>query len=80
MNKAISSQYVTNPIGFSHLMLFRNDLFSFIRFQNFFICTFSDHFIFSIFLQRHILKLSKYFRSNFLSVQASEPYKAMLQT
>jgi hypothetical protein len=40
---------------------------------------FSGHFIFSIFLQHHISKLSKYFRSNFLSVQVSEPYKAMLQ-
>ena len=28
--------------------------------------TFSDHFIFSIFLQHHISKFSKYFRSNFL--------------
>ena len=42
--------------------------------------TFSDHFVFSIFRQHHISKLSKYFRSNFLSVQISEPYKEMLQT
>ena len=39
-----------------------------------------DHFIFSILLQHHFSKLSKYFRFNFLSVQVSEPYKAMLQT
>ena len=42
--------------------------------------TFSDHFIFSILLQHHISKLSKYLHSNFLSVQVSEPYKAVLQT
>ena len=41
--------------------------------------TFSEHFIFSILLQHHISKLSKYFCSNFLDPQVSEPYKAMLQ-
>ena len=40
--------------------------------------TFCDHFIFFILLQQHIFKLSKCFHSNFLSVQVSEPYKAML--
>ena len=40
--------------------------------------TFSGHFIFSILLQHHISKLSEYFSFNFLSVQVSEPYKAML--
>jgi hypothetical protein len=48
--------------------------------KNFFLVIFSDHFIFSILLQHRISKLSKYFRSNFLSVQVSEIYKAMLQT
>ena len=41
---------------------------------------FSDHFIIFILLLHHISKLSKYFRSNFLSVQVSEPYKEMPQT
>ena len=41
--------------------------------------TFSDHFFFSILLQYHIWKFSKYSRSNFLSVQVSESYKIMLQ-
>ena len=48
-------------------------------FKNLFISYF-DHFIFSILLQHHIAKLFKYFGSNFLSVDVSEPYKAMLQT
>ena len=37
--------------------------------------TSSGHFIFSIPLQHHISELSKYFRTNFLSVQVSKPYK-----
>ena len=40
---------------------------------------FPDHFIFYILLQHHISKLSKYFRSNFLSFQVSEPYKTLLK-
>jgi hypothetical protein len=36
--------------------------------------------IFSILLQHHISKLSRYFRSNFRRVQVSAPYKAMLQS
>ena len=35
--------------------------------------TFSDNFILFIFLQHYISKLSKDFRSNFLSIQVSEP-------
>ena len=53
-------------------------LFSPIRSRTCSLVTFSDHFIFSIILQHPFLKLSRYFRSNFLSVQVSGPYKAML--
>ena len=60
--------------------LFRSVLFSPIRPRTCSLVTFSENVIFSIDLQHHISKLSKYFRSNFLSVQVSEPYKAMLQT
>ena len=37
------------------------------------LATYSGHCIFSILFQHRISKLSKYFRSNFLSVQVSEP-------
>ena len=63
---------------FLHTILFRSVLFSPIRSRTCLLVTFSDHCIFSILLQYHIWKLFKYFRSNFLSVQISEPYKAML--
>ena len=41
---------------------------------------FSDHFNFSFLLHHHILKLSKYFRSNFLGVQVFELYNCNKQT
>ena len=79
LKEAIYSQNMTDPIGFSTKdNIYKCPLFSY-AFMNLFI-TFSGHFIFSILLQHHISKLSKYFRSNFLSVQVSEQYKAMLQT
>ena len=68
MKEAISYQNMTNLIGFSN------------KVKNLFISYFLWPFIFSILLQHHISKFSKYFRSNFLSVQVSEPYKAILQT
>ena len=58
----------------------RSVLFSPIRSRTCLSVTSSGYFIFSILPQHHILKLSKYLRSKFLSVQVSEPYKAMLQT
>ena len=48
-------------------------------FNNYFF-DFIGHNIFSIRLHHHISNLYKYSSSNFLSVQFSEPYKAMLQT
>ena len=42
--------------------------------------SFSDNFIFSIFLLHHISKFTKYFPSNVLSVQVSQPYSVMVQT
>ena len=70
------------PVQFAFLLriLFISLLFSPIRSRTSSSVNFYDHFIFSIFLQHHIWKLSKYFLSNFLSVQVSEPYRAMLQT
>jgi hypothetical protein len=59
-------------------ILFRSVHFSPICSRTSSLVTFSDHFI-SILLQLNISKLSKHFRSNFLSVQVFEPYKAMLQ-
>ena len=64
---------------FLRRILFRSVLFSPIRSRTGSLVTFSDHFIFSVFLQNYLSKPSKYFRSNFLSVQISELYKAMLQ-
>ena len=66
--------------GFLRRILFRNVLFSPISSRTCSFVTFFDHFIFSILLQQHISKLSKYFHSKFLSVKVSEPYQAMLQT
>ena len=79
MKEAISSQNMTNPISFLRRILFRSVFFSPIRSRTLSLVTFSYHFIFSILLQQHISKLSKHFCSNFLSVQISEQYKAMLQ-
>ena len=66
---------MTNPIVFStqdniqkHIILpymFKNFLWAYYLFRS---------------NPTHISKISKYFRSNFLNVQASEPYKSMLQT
>ena len=44
-----------------------------------FLVPFSDNFILFILLQLHVLKLSKYFCSNFLIVLIYKPYNAMLQ-
>ena len=55
-------------------------LFYRIRSTNYSFVVFSDHFIFTVLLHHHISKDSKYFRSNVLNVQVSEPYKAMLKT
>ena len=53
---------------FPRRILFRSVLFSPIQSGtcSLLVVTFSDNFIFSILLQHHIWKLSKYFRSNFL--------------
>ena len=67
-------------LTFLRRILFRSVLFCSIWSRTCSLVTFSDHFIFYIILQHHILKLSKYFRSYFHSVQVSEPYKAVLQT
>ena len=60
-------------------ILFISVLFSPIRLRTLSLVTFSDCFIFSILLQHNSLKLSKYFRSDFHSVQVFEPYISMLQ-
>ena len=56
-------------------ILFRSVVFSSIHSRTSSLVTFSDHIIFSILLQYHSSKLSKYFHYNFLSVQVSEPNK-----
>ena len=76
--KAINSWNIINQLTFTVIMLFRSVLFSPIRSITSSLVTFSNHFIFSILLQNHIWKLSKYLLSNFLSVKISEPYIAML--
>ena len=67
------------PIQLAFLcrILFRSVLFSPVRVHSrtSSLVIFSDHFIFSILFQHHISKLSKYFCSNFVSVQVSEPYR-----
>ena len=68
-----------SELAFLRRILFRSVLFSAIHSRTCSLVTFSGHFIFSIVLHYYIPKLSKYFRSNFLSVQVSGPYKAMLQ-
>ena len=59
-------------LTFVRSILFKSLLFSPIRSRTASSFTFSDNLIFSVFLQHYISKLSKYFRSKFLSVQASE--------
>ena len=81
-----------NPFDFSAL-LFRSVLFSPICPRMSPLVTFSEHFVFSILVQQDISKFSKYFRSNFFSVQVfdskylrsnflhiqiSEPYNLLL--
>ena len=78
MKEAILSQNMTNPLAFIRRILFRSILFSPICSRICSLVTFSDNLIFSIFLQHYISKLVKYLRFNFLSVQVSEPYKAIL--
>ena len=56
---------MTDPIGFSTKDIICV-LFSPIRSRTCSLVTFSHHFIFSILLQHHISKLSRYFRSIFL--------------
>ena len=51
-------------LDFLRRILFISVLFSHIRSRTCSLVTFSDHFIFSILLQYHVSKLSKYFRSN----------------
>ena len=53
-------------LAFLCRMLFRNVLFSILSSRTCSLVTFFSHFISCIHLQHHILKLSKYFRSNFL--------------
>jgi hypothetical protein len=60
-------------LAFLRRILFRSVFFYPKRSRTCSLVTFSDHFIFFILLQHHISKLFKYFRSNFLSVQVSEP-------
>ena len=79
MKEATSSQVWPILLAFLRTILFRSVLFSPIRSRTCLLVTFSDHFIISILFQ-HISKFSKYFRSNFLSIQVSEPYRAMVQT
>ena len=69
-------------LAFPGRILFRSVLFSPIglRSRTCSLLSYSDHFIFHILLQHYISKLSKYFRSNFLSIQFSEPHKAILLT
>ena len=59
-------------LTFLHRVLFRSVLFPSIRTRNSLV-TLYFHFIFSILLQHHISKFFLYLRSNFLSVQVSEP-------
>ena len=70
------------PIQLTFLLkiLFWSVLWSLIRPRTCSLVTFSDYFIFSIFLQHHISKLSEYFRSNFLSIQVSEPFKTIFHS
>ena len=79
MKESISSQNMTNPIRISTFLLFYVGYYLG-RSTTCSLVTYSDQFIFSILLQHHISKLSKYFCSSFLIVQVSEQYKAMLQT
>jgi hypothetical protein len=71
---------MTKLIGFLCKILFRRSvLYSLIHSIASSLVTFSDHFIFSILFQHHILKLFKYFSSNF-NILVYEPYSALLQT
>ena len=67
-------------LTFLRWILFRSDLFSPKCLRTYSLVTLFFYFIFSILIQHNISKLSKYFHSNFLSVQDSEPCKPMLQT
>ena len=67
-------------VHFLRRILFVSDIFFPVCSRTSSLITLFDHFIFSILLQHHISGISKYFRSNFLSVLVSESYKAMLQT
>ena len=58
MQEAISSQNMTNPIGVSTQDIIQKCPLLSYTFNK---LSFSDHFIFSILLQYHISKLSKYF-------------------
>ena len=67
-------------LAFLRRILFRSDLFSPIRSRTCSLVTFSGHFIFSILFRHHISKLSKYFRSNFLSGSSSSLSRIVLPT
>ena len=67
-------------LAFLHRTFFRSVIYSYIHWRTGSLFTFSYHFIFSILIHHHISKFSKYFCSNFLRIQVSEPYKTMLQT
>jgi hypothetical protein len=75
MKETISSHNMPIQLAFLHRILFRSVLFIPVCSTTCSLVTFSGHFIFSNLFQHHISKLS-----NFLCVQASEPYKAMFKT
>jgi hypothetical protein len=66
-------------LAFLRLIVWRMFLPSFTLCNTASLFTWSVQLIFSILLQHHISKLSRYFWSSFQRVQVSAPYKAVLQ-
>ena len=77
--KAFHTQDMTDPVSLSSVIVCRMFFVSLsLRSTSFF--TPSVQLIFSILLQHHIPKLSRYPSSTFRNIQLSGPYEAMFQT